>query len=97
MLYVMLMEKTVNLFSILYSGKVTNGKIHGKYLPLDADKSVCKLHILHSTLAHKGILDRHCYSFIRPSLSNQWYKLDDANDTGSRNSKKCTLILTKRE
>ncbi|CAI9094723.1 OLC1v1030510C1 [Oldenlandia corymbosa var. corymbosa] len=51
---------------------------NGKYLSPDADKSVRNLYTLHSVLVHSGgVRGGHYYAFIRPSLSDQWYKFND--------------------
>ncbi|KAK1409857.1 hypothetical protein QVD17_36386 [Tagetes erecta] len=50
----------------------------GKYLMPDADKRVRNLYALHSVLVHSGDTHGgHYYSFIRPTLSEQWFKFDD--------------------
>ncbi|CAN8269436.1 unnamed protein product [Cochlearia groenlandica] len=55
---------------------------NGKYLSPDADKSVRNLYTLHSVLVHSGGLQGgHYYAFIRPTLSDQWYKFDDERVT----------------
>ncbi|KAM3374314.1 ubiquitin C-terminal hydrolase 13 [Capsicum galapagoense] len=52
---------------------------NGKYLSPEADKSVRNLYKLHSVLVHTGgTHGGHYYAFIRPTLSDQWYKFDDA-------------------
>ncbi|CAN8259679.1 unnamed protein product [Cochlearia groenlandica] len=49
-----------------------------KYLSPDADTSVRNLYTLHSVLVHSGgVQGGHYYAFIRPTLSDQWYKFDD--------------------
>ncbi|KAL8214408.1 hypothetical protein R6Q57_003857 [Mikania cordata] len=54
----------------------------GKYLSPDADKSVRNLYTLHSVLVHSGgISGGHYYAFIRPTLSDQWFKFDDERVT----------------
>ncbi|CAH8321728.1 unnamed protein product [Eruca vesicaria subsp. sativa] len=54
----------------------------GKYLSPDADRSVRNLYTLHSVLVHSGgIHGGHYYAFIRPTLSDQWYKFDDERVT----------------
>ncbi|XP_076950062.1 ubiquitin C-terminal hydrolase 12-like [Bidens hawaiensis] len=54
----------------------------GKYLSPDADKSFRNLYTLHSVLVHSGgISDGHYYAFIRPTLSDQWFKFDDERVT----------------
>ncbi|KAK4370650.1 hypothetical protein RND71_010125 [Anisodus tanguticus] len=55
---------------------------NGKYLSPEADKSVRNLYSLHSVLVHSGgVHGGHYYAFIRPTLSNQWYKFDDERVT----------------
>uniref|UniRef100_A0A0D9XZF3 ubiquitinyl hydrolase 1 n=1 Tax=Leersia perrieri TaxID=77586 RepID=A0A0D9XZF3_9ORYZ len=49
----------------------------GKYLAPDADRSIRNLYTLHSGGVHGG----HYYAFIRPTLSDQWYKFDDERVT----------------
>ncbi|RZC68053.1 hypothetical protein C5167_031313 [Papaver somniferum] len=50
----------------------------GKYLSLDADRSVRNLYTLHSVLVHSGVRNGgHYYAFIRPTLSEQWFKFND--------------------
>ncbi|VAH64437.1 unnamed protein product [Triticum turgidum subsp. durum] len=54
----------------------------GKYLSPEADRSVRNLYTLHSVLVHSGgVSGGHYYAFIRPTLSNQWYKFDDERVT----------------
>ncbi|KAJ9559114.1 hypothetical protein OSB04_013728 [Centaurea solstitialis] len=54
----------------------------GKYLSPDADKSVRNLYTLHSVLVHSGgVHGGHYYAYIRPTLSNQWFKFDDERVT----------------
>ncbi|XP_057549722.1 ubiquitin C-terminal hydrolase 12-like [Amaranthus tricolor] len=54
----------------------------GKYLSPDADRSVRNLYTLHSVLVHSGgVHGGHYYAFIRPTLSDQWYKFDDERVT----------------
>ncbi|XP_026398323.1 ubiquitin carboxyl-terminal hydrolase 12-like [Papaver somniferum] len=49
-----------------------------KYLSPDADKSVRNLYTLHAVLVHSGGGHRgHYYSFIRPTVSEQWFKFND--------------------
>ncbi|CAN4100824.1 unnamed protein product [Withania somnifera] len=51
---------------------------NGKYLSGKAKKSVRNLYTLHSVLVHSGgVHGGHYYTFIQPTLSNQWYKFDD--------------------
>ncbi|XP_020577037.1 ubiquitin carboxyl-terminal hydrolase 13-like isoform X2 [Phalaenopsis equestris] len=53
-----------------------------KYLSPDADHSVRNLYTLHSVLVHSGgVHGGHYYAFIRPTLSDQWYKFDDERVT----------------
>ncbi|KAM7256047.1 hypothetical protein ACFE04_011788 [Oxalis oulophora] len=53
-----------------------------KYLSPDADRRVRNLYTLHSVLVHSGgIHGGHYYAFIRPTLSDQWYKFDDERVT----------------
>ncbi|KAM0937163.1 putative ubiquitinyl hydrolase 1 [Dioscorea sansibarensis] len=55
---------------------------NGKYLSPDADRSVRNLYMLHSVLVHSGgVHGGHYYAFIRPTLSEQWYKFDDERVT----------------
>ncbi|KAL9675747.1 hypothetical protein QQ045_003953 [Rhodiola kirilowii] len=55
---------------------------NGKYLSQDANKSVRNLYTLHSVLVHSGgIHGGHYYAYIRPTLSDQWYKFDDEKVT----------------
>ncbi|XP_024396662.1 ubiquitin C-terminal hydrolase 13 [Physcomitrium patens] len=57
-------------------------KYDGKYLSPDADRSVRNLYSLHSVLVHSGgVQGGHYYAFIRPTLTNQWYKFDDEHVT----------------
>ncbi|KAK1397329.1 Ubiquitinyl hydrolase 1 [Heracleum sosnowskyi] len=54
----------------------------GKYLSPDADRSVRNLYTLHSVLVHSGgVHGGHYYAFIRPTLSDQWFKFDDERVT----------------
>ncbi|ONM37533.1 Ubiquitin carboxyl-terminal hydrolase 13 [Zea mays] len=54
----------------------------GKYLSPDADRSVRNLYTLHSVLVHSGgVHGGHYYAFIRPKLSDQWYKFEDERVT----------------
>ncbi|KAL8095028.1 hypothetical protein AgCh_036497 [Apium graveolens] len=54
----------------------------GKYLSPDADRSVRNLYTLHSVLVHSGGLHGgHYYAYIRPTLSEQWFKFDDERVT----------------
>eukprot|EP00252_Welwitschia_mirabilis_P016663 TRINITY_DN3688_c0_g3_i1.p1 TRINITY_DN3688_c0_g3~~TRINITY_DN3688_c0_g3_i1.p1 ORF type:complete len:1111 (+),score=262.49 TRINITY_DN3688_c0_g3_i1:336-3668(+) len=53
-----------------------------KYLSPDADRTVRNLYTLHSVLVHSGGLHGgHYYAFIRPTLSDQWFKFDDERVT----------------
>ncbi|WOL02144.1 ubiquitin carboxyl-terminal hydrolase 13-like [Canna indica] len=55
---------------------------NGKYLSPDADRRVRNLYTLHSVLVHSGgVHGGHYYAFIRPNLSDQWYKFDDERVT----------------
>ncbi|CAH8348830.1 unnamed protein product [Eruca vesicaria subsp. sativa] len=55
---------------------------NGKYLSPDADKSIRNLYTLHSVLVHSGgVNGGHYYAYIRPTLSDQWYKFDDERVT----------------
>nr|XP_025887466.1 ubiquitin carboxyl-terminal hydrolase 13-like isoform X1 [Solanum lycopersicum] len=55
---------------------------NGKYLSPEADRTVRNLYTLHSVLAHGGsVTGGHYYAFIRPTLSNQWYKFNDERVT----------------
>ncbi|THG12020.1 hypothetical protein TEA_020733 [Camellia sinensis var. sinensis] len=55
---------------------------NGKYLSPEANKSVRNLYTLHSVLVHSGgVHGGHYYAFIRPTLSDQWYKFDDERVT----------------
>ncbi|XP_066359021.1 ubiquitin C-terminal hydrolase 12-like isoform X2 [Miscanthus floridulus] len=55
---------------------------NGKYLSPDADRSIRNLYTLHSVLVHSGgVHGGHYYAFIRPTLSDQWYKFDDERVT----------------
>ncbi|TYK21699.1 ubiquitin carboxyl-terminal hydrolase 13-like isoform X2 [Cucumis melo var. makuwa] len=55
---------------------------NGKYLSPEADKTVRNLYTLHSVLVHSGgVHGGHYYAFIRPTLSEQWYKFDDERVT----------------
>nr|XP_028946223.1 ubiquitin carboxyl-terminal hydrolase 13-like isoform X2 [Malus domestica]XP_028946224.1 ubiquitin carboxyl-terminal hydrolase 13-like isoform X2 [Malus domestica] len=51
---------------------------NGKYLSPESDKSVRNLYTLHSVLVHSGgVHGGHYHAFIRPTLSDQWYKFGD--------------------
>ncbi|CAM8927423.1 unnamed protein product [Rhodiola kirilowii] len=53
-----------------------------KYLSPDADRSVRNLYTLHSVLVHSGgVHGGHYYAYIRPGLSDQWFKFDDERVT----------------
>ncbi|XP_044508657.1 ubiquitin C-terminal hydrolase 12-like [Mangifera indica] len=55
---------------------------NGKYLSPEADRRVRNLYTLHSVLVHSGgVHGGHYYAFIRPTLSDQWYKFDDERVT----------------
>ncbi|KAK7393143.1 hypothetical protein VNO78_21621 [Psophocarpus tetragonolobus] len=55
---------------------------NGKYLSPEADKSIRNLYTLHSVLVHSsGVHGGHYYVYIRPTLSNQWFKFDDERVT----------------
>ncbi|XVE68556.1 hypothetical protein DITRI_Ditri09bG0077400 [Diplodiscus trichospermus] len=55
---------------------------NGKYLSPEADKSVRNLYTLHSVLVHSGgVHCGHYYAYIRPTLSDQWFKFDDVRVT----------------
>ncbi|KAL3715935.1 hypothetical protein ACJRO7_007657 [Eucalyptus globulus] len=55
---------------------------NGKYLSPDADRTVRNLYSLHSVLVHSGgVHGGHYYAFIRPTLSDQWFKFDDERVT----------------
>ncbi|KAL3625125.1 CSN-associated deubiquitinating enzyme Ubp12 [Castilleja foliolosa] len=55
---------------------------NGKYLSPEADRSVRNLYMLHSVLVHSGgVHGGHYYAFIRPTLTDQWYKFDDERVT----------------
>ncbi|KAF7153501.1 hypothetical protein RHSIM_Rhsim01G0198200 [Rhododendron simsii] len=54
----------------------------GKYLSPDANRNVRNLYTLHSVLVHSGgVHGGHYYAFIRPTLTDQWYKFDDERVT----------------
>ncbi|XP_010525313.1 PREDICTED: ubiquitin carboxyl-terminal hydrolase 12-like [Tarenaya hassleriana] len=54
----------------------------GKYLAPETDKNVQNRYILQSVLAHVGDVNAgHYYAFIRPTLSDEWYKFDDETMT----------------
>ncbi|KAH1189847.1 Ubiquitin carboxyl-terminal hydrolase 13 [Glycine max] len=51
---------------------------NGKYLSPEADRSIRNFYTLHSVLVHSsGVHGGHYYAYIRPTLSNQWFKFDD--------------------
>ncbi|KAJ6901062.1 ubiquitin carboxyl-terminal hydrolase 13-like isoform X1 [Populus alba x Populus x berolinensis] len=53
-----------------------------KYLSPEADCSVRNLYTLHSVLVHSGgVHGGHYYAYIRPTLSDQWFKFDDERVT----------------
>uniref|UniRef100_A0A7C9CRZ2 ubiquitinyl hydrolase 1 n=1 Tax=Opuntia streptacantha TaxID=393608 RepID=A0A7C9CRZ2_OPUST len=55
---------------------------NGKYLAPEVDRSVRNLYTLHSVLVHSGgVHGGHYYAFIRPTLSDQWFKFDDERVT----------------
>ncbi|XP_038987975.1 ubiquitin carboxyl-terminal hydrolase 12-like isoform X10 [Phoenix dactylifera] len=55
---------------------------NGKYLSPEADRSVRNLYTLHSVLVHSGgVHGGHYYAFIRPTLSDHWFKFDDERVT----------------
>ncbi|KAG2631787.1 hypothetical protein PVAP13_2NG047900 [Panicum virgatum] len=55
---------------------------NGKYLSPDADRNVRNLYTLHSVLVHSGgVHGGHYYAFIRPTLSDQWFKFEDERVT----------------
>ncbi|KAJ9184616.1 hypothetical protein P3X46_004326 [Hevea brasiliensis] len=55
---------------------------NGKYLSPEADRSVRNLYTLHGVLVHSGgVHGGHYYAFIRPTLSDQWFKFDDERVT----------------
>ncbi|GJP56486.1 hypothetical protein CLOM_g15553 [Closterium sp. NIES-68] len=54
----------------------------GKYLTPDSDRGVRNLYQLHSVLVHSGgVHGGHYYAFIRPNLTEQWFKFDDERVT----------------
>ncbi|KAL7185004.1 hypothetical protein ACSBR2_027029 [Camellia fascicularis] len=54
----------------------------GKYLSPEADRTVRNLYTLHSVLVHSGgVHGGHYYAYIRPTLSEQWFKFDDERVT----------------
>jgi ubiquitin carboxyl-terminal hydrolase 7 len=55
---------------------------NGKYLSPDADRRVRNLYTLHSVLVHSGgVHGGHYYAYIRPTLSEKWFKFDDERVT----------------
>ncbi|CAL5365147.1 unnamed protein product [Camellia sinensis] len=55
---------------------------NGKYLSPEADRSVRNLYTLHSVLVHSGgVHGGHYYAYIRPTLTDQWFKFDDERVT----------------
>ncbi|RXH81275.1 hypothetical protein DVH24_005189 [Malus domestica] len=57
-------------------------RVNGMYLSPESDRSVRNLYTLHSVLVHIGGAHdgRYC-AFIRPTLSDQWYKFDNERVT----------------
>ncbi|RZC90859.1 hypothetical protein C5167_028693 [Papaver somniferum] len=54
----------------------------GKYLSPEAGRRVRNLYILHGVSVHSGeVHSGHYYAFIRPTLSEQWFKFDDERVT----------------
>ncbi|KAE8711065.1 Ubiquitin carboxyl-terminal hydrolase 12 [Hibiscus syriacus] len=54
----------------------------GKYLSPEANRGVRNLYTLHSVLVHSGgEQGGHYYAYIRPTLSDQWYKFNDEKVT----------------
>ncbi|KAM0019512.1 putative ubiquitinyl hydrolase 1 [Helianthus debilis subsp. tardiflorus] len=54
----------------------------GKYLSPLANRSFRNLYTLHSVLVHSGgAHDGYYYAYIRPTLSDQWFKFDDERVT----------------
>ncbi|XP_047329701.1 ubiquitin C-terminal hydrolase 12-like isoform X2 [Impatiens glandulifera] len=61
---------------------------NGKYLSPEADRSVRNLYTLHSVLVHSGgVHGGHYYAYIRPILSDQWFKFDDERVTKEETKK----------
>ncbi|XP_047157668.1 ubiquitin C-terminal hydrolase 13-like isoform X2 [Vigna umbellata] len=55
---------------------------NGKYLSPKANRSIRNLYTLHSVLVHSGgVHGGHYYAYIRPTLSDQWFKFDDERVT----------------
>ncbi|KAL9318045.1 hypothetical protein ACSQ67_014562 [Phaseolus vulgaris] len=55
---------------------------NGKYLSPKANRNIRNLYTLHSVLVHSGgVHGGHYYAYIRPTLSNQWFKFDDERVT----------------
>ncbi|XP_068493814.1 ubiquitin C-terminal hydrolase 13-like isoform X5 [Phaseolus vulgaris] len=55
---------------------------NGKYLSPEADRSIRNLYSLHSVLVHSsGVNGGHYYAYIRPTLSDEWFKFDDERVT----------------
>ncbi|XP_038690434.1 ubiquitin carboxyl-terminal hydrolase 12-like isoform X2 [Tripterygium wilfordii] len=55
---------------------------NGKYLSPEADRTVRNLYTLHSVLVHSGgVHGGHYYAYIRPTLSDQWFKFEDERVT----------------
>ncbi|KAL5553895.1 hypothetical protein UlMin_041296 [Ulmus minor] len=62
----------------------------GKYLSPNADRSIRNLYTLHSVLVHSGgVHGGDYYAYIRPTLSDQWFKFDD--DRVTKEDKKRAL------
>ncbi|MFS7889860.1 putative ubiquitinyl hydrolase 1 [Helianthus anomalus] len=60
----------------------------GKYLSPLADRRFRNLYTLHSVLVHSGgAHDGHYYAYIRPTLSDQWFKFDDERVTREEDMK----------
>ncbi|RZC81914.1 hypothetical protein C5167_044492 [Papaver somniferum] len=61
-----------------------------KYLSPDSDRSVRNRYTLHAVLVHSGGgSGGHYYAFIRPTLSEQWFKFNDERVT--KEDTKCAL------
>ncbi|CAI7812546.1 unnamed protein product [Closterium sp. NIES-53] len=53
-----------------------------KYLTPECDRSVRNRYQLHSVLVHSGgVHGGHYYAYIRPNLTEQWFKFDDERVT----------------
>ncbi|KAI3906978.1 hypothetical protein MKW92_023594 [Papaver armeniacum] len=62
----------------------------GKYLSPDADRRVRNLYALYGVFVHSGgVHGGHYCAFIRPTLSEQWFKFDDERVT--KEDVKCAL------